>query len=110
MRKESCPICEVEEPMLVISRRGYRLYQNPAYFAGDSKTGYRDYAAMHKALAPHFRRRLRLLANCLGSCQAPGDSSGKNDRRVAIGDLRCDHTEGSHGTFSRPHRGALAVE
>lgn len=38
------------------------FYQNPAYFAGDVESGYRDYGAMRKALAPHFRRRLRLLA------------------------------------------------
>jgi SAM-dependent methyltransferase len=40
-------------------------YQDPAYFAGDEEGGYRDYAAMHKALAPHFRRRLRILAQWL---------------------------------------------
>jgi SAM-dependent methyltransferase len=41
-------------------------YQDPAYFAGDS-TGYRDYTAMHKALAPHFRRRLRTIRHTIGS-------------------------------------------
>ncbi|MGC8947356.1 MAG: class I SAM-dependent methyltransferase [Anaerolineae bacterium] len=38
------------------------FYQSPAYFEGDVEAGYRSYAAMHKALAPHFRRRLRKLA------------------------------------------------
>jgi 2-polyprenyl-3-methyl-5-hydroxy-6-metoxy-1,4-benzoquinol methylase len=38
------------------------FYQNFAYFEGDSEVGYRSYADMHKALAPHFRRRLRRLA------------------------------------------------
>ncbi len=37
-------------------------YQDPAYFAGDGEQGYRSYADMHKALVPHFRRRLKRLA------------------------------------------------
>lgn len=88
MREGSCPICGVVDSMPVISLRGYRyvrcsacraayvnpmptteqvaaFYQDPAYFAGAEEAGYRDYAAMHKALAPHFRRRLRLLAEWL---------------------------------------------
>lgn len=40
-------------------------YQDLAYFTGGKETGYRDYGAMHKALAPHFRRRLRILAERL---------------------------------------------
>jgi SAM-dependent methyltransferase len=35
-------------------------YQGGDYFAG-SEVGYHDYAAIHKALAPRFRRRLRVL-------------------------------------------------
>ncbi|MDW8065788.1 MAG: class I SAM-dependent methyltransferase [Anaerolineae bacterium] len=42
-----------------------RFYQNLAYFAGDEEIGYRSYAAMHRALTPHFRRRLRALAQRL---------------------------------------------
>jgi SAM-dependent methyltransferase len=41
------------------------FYQNPDYFAGEAGTGYRDYSAMHKALAPHFRRRLGILTRHL---------------------------------------------
>lgn len=86
----SCPICEAPEGHLVIARGGYRyvrcgvcgavyvspmptaaeiaaIYEDPAYFAGDEDLGYRDYAAMHQALAPHFRRRLRAL-----DAQRPG--------------------------------------
>lgn len=44
----------------------YAHYQEPDYFAGDGEQGYQDYAAMHKALAPHFRRRLRMLTRHLG--------------------------------------------
>ncbi len=36
-------------------------YQDPAYFCGDNDQGYHDYAGMHKALRPHFRRRLQTL-------------------------------------------------
>jgi len=41
------------------------FYQNPVYFEGDSEAGYRSYADMHKALASHFRQRLRRLARVL---------------------------------------------
>ncbi len=84
----SCPVCAATDSREVIARRGYTYvrcgncrtvyvnpmpsaeevlayYQNPAYFAGDEEGGYRDYAAMHKALAPHFRRRLHTLAGYL---------------------------------------------
>jgi 2-polyprenyl-3-methyl-5-hydroxy-6-metoxy-1,4-benzoquinol methylase len=37
-------------------------YSNPAYFAGQADQGYADYTAMHKALHPHFERRLDQLA------------------------------------------------
>ncbi len=86
----SCPVCEATDFRTVITCRGYTYvrceecrtvyvnpmpsaeevltyYQNPAYFAGDEGGGYRDYAAMHKALTPHFRRRLRVLARHLPS-------------------------------------------
>jgi SAM-dependent methyltransferase len=36
-------------------------YEDPSYFCGDDDQGYHDYASMHKALAPHFRRRLQAL-------------------------------------------------
>lgn len=36
-------------------------YQDPAYFEGDFSQGYVNYEDVHKALAPHFRRRLRQL-------------------------------------------------
>jgi len=41
------------------------IYQDLSYFAGNTGIGYGDYVAMHKALAPHFRRRLRRLAQAL---------------------------------------------
>lgn len=40
----------------------YAHYQDPAYFAGNAEQGYQDYAAIRKALVPHFRRRLRTLS------------------------------------------------
>ncbi len=83
--KGICPVCGSAGATPVIARKGFRyvrcdgcgavyvdpmpsaeeakaFYQDPAYFSGDAEIGYRDYAAMHRALAPHFRRRLRLLA------------------------------------------------
>ena len=83
-----CPVCGFTNSGLLMARRGYSyfccnrcgaiyldpmpvadqvtaVYQDPAYFAGDGESGYRDYTAMHKALAPHFRRRLRILAERL---------------------------------------------
>lgn len=79
-----CPVCGFAGSVLVIVRREYSyarcgqcgttylnpmpttdqvaaFYQDPTYFAGDEESGYRDYAAIHKALFPHFRRRLRIL-------------------------------------------------
>jgi len=41
------------------------FYQDPTYYEGDTEAGYRCYADMHKALAPHFRRRLQRLAQVL---------------------------------------------
>ncbi len=38
-------------------------YQDPAYYAGEKDQGYRCYADMKKALAPHFARRLRAIRN-----------------------------------------------
>ncbi len=88
-RYAACPVCGFSEGNApTIRRRGFSyvrcrgcgtiyltpvpsveqiraFYQNPDYFAGDEDTGYRDYAAMHKALAPHFRRRLGILAKYL---------------------------------------------
>lgn len=42
-------------------------YQDPQYFDGHAKQGYRDYTEMRKALAPHFGRRLRTIDNHLSS-------------------------------------------
>jgi len=81
----ACLVCGSEVRIPVIEKRSYcyvrcatcrstyldpmpspeeveSFYQNFAYFEGDSEVGYRSYADMHKALAPHFRRRLRRLA------------------------------------------------
>jgi len=80
-----CPLCGSETWTPVTEKGGYRyvrcagcrsvylspmplleeieaFYQNPAYFEGSEGAGYRSYTGMHKALAPHFRRRLRRLA------------------------------------------------
>lgn len=87
-RREFCPVCRSADSTPVLSRQGYSyfrcgecqavyvapmpsseevaaFYQDPAYFAGGGESGYRDYTAMHKALAPHFHRRLRTLAERL---------------------------------------------
>ncbi len=40
-------------------------YQDSTYFTGSETMGYRNYAEMHKALAPHFRRRLQTLSGAL---------------------------------------------
>lgn len=84
----SCPICEAPEGHLVIARGGYRyvrcgvcgavyvspmptaaeiaaIYEDPAYFVGDEDLGYRDYAAMHQALAPHFDELPALLFDAI---------------------------------------------
>jgi SAM-dependent methyltransferase len=36
-------------------------YEDPGYFVGKGDQGYGCYADMHKALLPHFRRRLRAI-------------------------------------------------
>ncbi len=41
------------------------IYQDLSYFAGNTEIGYGDYGAMHKVLAPHFRRRLWILGRWL---------------------------------------------
>jgi hypothetical protein len=74
---EPCPVCGSVDAHPVVSRRGFsyvrcshcravyvspmplaeevaRIYQDLPYFAGNTEIGYGDYAAMHKALAPHF--------------------------------------------------------
>ena len=79
-----CPICSGTVAVPVLVKHGFRHvrcwqcravfvhpmpsaealhahYQDPAYFAGNGEQGYQDYTAMHKALVPHFRRRLRIL-------------------------------------------------
>ena len=83
-----CPICNSELWTPIIEKSGYRyvrcvscqsaylspmpllkeveaVYHNLAYFEGSEAVGYRSYVAMHKALAPHFRQRLRQLAHAL---------------------------------------------
>lgn len=84
----ACPICAHTAAEPVLSRNGFDLvrceacgliyvspmpvdaalqahYQDPTYFAGQEQQGYRDYAAMHTALHPHFIRRLRTLETLL---------------------------------------------
>ena len=85
-----CPVCAGLVHTPVVAKHGYQYvrcarcqavsvrpmpspevldahYQDPAYFAGDEETGYRNYADMHKALAPHFQRRLHTLVDAAGS-------------------------------------------
>lgn len=80
-----CPVCGLGKSTLVTFRQGYSyvrcaicgtvhvtllptaeqvvaLYQDTAYFVGNTDFGYQDYAAIHKAQAPHFHRRLRILS------------------------------------------------
>jgi SAM-dependent methyltransferase len=66
MRCQACQAAFVDRPPSV--EELHICYQDPAYFAGDEGQGYRDYADMHKALAPHFHRRLRTLQDALGRC------------------------------------------
>jgi len=84
MAADPCPVCGSVNAHPVVSRCGFsyvrcshcravyvspmpaaeevaRIYQDLPYFAGNTEIGYGDYAAMHKALAPHFRRRLWIL-------------------------------------------------
>src|SRR5689334_8552407 len=79
-----CPICDGTTSVPFLHKNGYTLarcancslmyvapmpsetllqahYQNPDYFKGDESLGYLNYDDMHKALAPHFNRRLRAL-------------------------------------------------
>lgn len=80
----ACPLCGGHTHTTHLTKYGYTLsrcagcghihvnpmpsdeeltahYQNVAYFEGESDQGYRSYADMHRALKPHFERRLRLL-------------------------------------------------
>jgi len=80
----ACPVCNSVNSIPVFQKNGYLLarcvnctmiyvdpmpadallqahYQNPAYFSGDESLGYLSYADMHKALTPHFKRRLHLI-------------------------------------------------
>ncbi len=84
-----CPVCGQSGFVPVIVKSGYRHvrclhcqailvqpmprpeelyahYQDPAYFEGETDQGYRNYGDMHRALRPHFLRRLRRLAQVLG--------------------------------------------
>jgi 2-polyprenyl-3-methyl-5-hydroxy-6-metoxy-1,4-benzoquinol methylase len=79
-----CPLCASAAATTHIEKNGFRLvrctncdliyvspqpsatalrahYANPAYFAGEADQGYANYFAMHRALRPHFLRRLRQL-------------------------------------------------
>ncbi len=87
-----CPICEHSDAEPVSVKGGFTLvrcracrtvfvhpmpsaetlqahYQNPAYFEGDESLGYRSYADLERALAPHFRRR---MANVTRQVDTPG--------------------------------------
>ncbi len=80
-----CPVCGSADAGKVYVKNGYTLvrchgcrliqvrpmpgdaelrahYQNESYFEGSESQGYRNYADMHKALEPFFRRRLHALA------------------------------------------------
>jgi len=84
MSNHACPICGGADTQPFLSKNGYTIarctictalhvspmpsdaelqahYQNPTYYAGEEDQGYRCYADMKKALAPHFVRRLRLI-------------------------------------------------
>lgn len=79
-----CPICNDVKTEWLVNQNGFDLlrcqlcgtvfvnpmpslenlyahYQNSAYFEGEENQGYHNYADMHKALGPHFTRRLGLL-------------------------------------------------
>jgi SAM-dependent methyltransferase len=85
-----CPLCGHMTTTAVLSKYGFDLhrcaqcshvyvnpmpadaqlrehYQNPAYFEGEQDQGYKSYDAMHRALMPHFDRRL----NEIGALQTP---------------------------------------
>lgn len=61
-----CQRCEaVHLSPMPDARSAADLYQREAYFSGDGRLGYYDYAAMHKALLPLFQRRLARLSALL---------------------------------------------
>jgi SAM-dependent methyltransferase len=85
-----CPICGGPASLPVLVKYGYTIarctacdtlhvspipsdevlqafYQDPGYFSGQEEQGYCNYADMKKALLPHFKRRLRVINNCLPS-------------------------------------------
>jgi 2-polyprenyl-3-methyl-5-hydroxy-6-metoxy-1,4-benzoquinol methylase len=84
----TCPVCRASEAAPFYRKNGYAIvectachmrfvsptptpkeitahYQKAEYFAGDSEQGYLNYADMHKALLPHFQRRIRVLESHL---------------------------------------------
>ena len=84
MTLSACPICHEPNAAPFYSKNGYVIarcaacsalyvspmpsdaeleahYQNPSYYEGKEEQGYRSYADMKKALAPHFARRLRTI-------------------------------------------------
>jgi 2-polyprenyl-3-methyl-5-hydroxy-6-metoxy-1,4-benzoquinol methylase len=81
-----CPLCGTVGVSPVLEKYGYHIqrcktcghvhvnpmptdaqlrehYQNPAYFEGEQDQGYRSYEDMHRALLPHFQRRLNMIAS-----------------------------------------------
>ncbi len=81
----ACPLCGAHDVTTAHNRNGYALkrcaacahlhvnpmpsdadlhahYQNPAYYQGEQDQGYLNYEDMHRALKPHFERRLATLA------------------------------------------------
>lgn len=90
-----CPLCGAQQARVRLYQAGYRIvacrqcsaqyvsptpppealhahYHDPAYFAGTQEQGYADYAAMEKAMRPHFRRRLHTLAHALHHAEPGG--------------------------------------
>lgn len=81
----ACPVCASTQAAPIFTQNGYDIvrcvacglryvsptpsaeilrahYQDPAYFEGCAGQGYRNYADMEKALLPHFKRRLEIIA------------------------------------------------
>jgi SAM-dependent methyltransferase len=58
-----CTACDLQQVVPLPSNAALHAhYQNPAYFNGEETQGYASYADMHRAFLPHYRRRLRRLA------------------------------------------------
>ena len=82
--RQACPICGGLDAQLLLQKNGFEIvrchtcraqqvaplptreqlfahYQSPSYFHGEESQGYANYGAMHRALRPHFLRRLKIL-------------------------------------------------